>query len=185
MAVAVPATHFDTVRATYAQIGVRQIGDEVLRRRCKALELPADARLASEILDCLTRTIASARRLHNFTRGIGLAAPQIGFARRIAVIQLADGLPLRLINPRIVGRSRETEVALEGCLSFFDLRGEVRRPRSATIAFADPSGATHEVRLEGDAARLALHELDHLNGRLYIDRMDPNARLIEDDGRHP
>jgi peptide deformylase len=185
MAVAVPETHFETIRANFANIGVRQFGDPVLRRNARPIKLPSEAALASEILDCLLETIKSARRLHDFERGVGLAAPQIGLSRRVAVVQPADELPILLINPRIIKRSRKTEVRLEGCLSFFDYRGEVRRPVSVTVEFDDIHGRPRQMNLKSDAARLALHEIDHLDGRLYIDLMRPSAKLFEDDGQHP
>ncbi len=90
-----------------------------------------------------------------------------------------------MINPRVVSASRKTEVKFEGCLSFFDFRGEVRRPTTVTVEYQDLRGQVHQRELEGDGARLALHEIDHLEGRLYIDLMTQRARLIEADERHP
>lgn len=169
----------------FANIGVRQFGDPVLRRPAKSLEFPRDAALASEVLECLGSTIRAARKLHTFSRGVGLAAPQIGLSRRIAIVHPRGELPIRMINPRIVEKSRKTDLQFEGCLSFFDYRGEVRRPTAVTVEYQDLRGKPRHRDLEGDVARLACHEIDHLDGRLYIDLMGQRARLIEADGQHP
>jgi peptide deformylase len=181
----VPKTQPESTRALFATIGVRQFGDPVLKQESKPIQLPHEAPLASEVLDCLSSTIKSARKLHNFTRGVGLAAPQIGVLRRIAIIHPRGELPIRMINPRAVRVSRKTDLQFEGCLSFFDFRGEVRRPVSTTIEYEDLRGNSHCRELQGDAARLALHEIDHLDGVLYVERMTEQGRFIEADERHP
>jgi len=181
----VPQTKFDSIRANFAQIGVRQLGEPVLRRTAKPLALPREQVLASEILACLSETMKAARRLHRFSRGLGLAAPQLGISRRIAIVHPRGELPMRMVNPRVIEVSRETDVSFEGCLSFFDYRGEVRRPVMATIEYEDARGKRYQRKLEGDVARLALHEIDHLDGRLYIDIMEPDAQAIEADERYP
>ena len=182
---AVPETRLETTRGAYAQIGIRQLGDPVLRRTAKPLLLPSESPLAIEIIDCLFDAIRLARGLHDFSPGIGLSAPQIGISRRAVIVHPIGQLPIRMLNPRVASLSVETDVRFEGCLSFFDYRGEVRRPLSATIEFADVSGVMHEIDLDGDPARLALHEIDHLDGRLYVDRMAPGDRLIQSDHEYP
>jgi peptide deformylase len=175
----VPETQFDTVRAHFSRIGVRQFGDPVLRDKARPVRLPEEAALATEIIICLEETIGAARTLHEFSRGIGLAAPQIGLRRRVAIAQPLGEAPIHLINPRILETSEETEVSFEGCLSFFDFRGEVRRPTELTVEYQDLHGALQVRELSGDAARLALHEIDHLDGVLYLQRMSDDDRLIE------
>ena len=181
----VPLTKPDTVRGQFANIGVRQLGDPLLRRIAKPLDLPTEQVLGSEILLCLAETMKAARRLHDFSRGLGLAAPQIGISRRVVIVHPRGELPIRMVNPRVAETSGETALGFEGCLSFFDYRGEVRRPLSATIEYQDIRGKVHRKELTGDAARLALHEVDHLDGRLYLDLMDPDTRPIEADERYP
>jgi peptide deformylase len=181
----VPATQFESIRGSFAGIGIRQFGAPVLRQVAKPLVLPRDQVLASEIIGCLEETMKAARRLHTFSRGLGLAAPQIGFSRRIAIVHPQGELPIRMVNPRVVALSSETAPGFEGCLSFFDYRGEVRRPVDATIEYEDAHGTATARRLEGDAARLALHEIDHLDGRLYTDLMAPGAELIEANEEYP
>lgn len=181
----VTVTQFESVRATFANIGVRQFGDPVLRRVAKPLRLPHERALASEVLLCLSETIKSARKLHDFSRGIGLAAPQIGISRRVAIVHPLGEAQIRMVNPRILTASRETSVDFEGCLSFFDVRGEVERPMEVTIEYQDGRGGIHQTHLAGDSARLALHEIDHLDGRLYVDLMPPERELIEADESLP
>jgi peptide deformylase len=182
---AVPETRFDTVRGNFANIGVRQYGHPVLRRVCKPVSLPGEEALVTQVFECLSETINAARGLHDFSRGIGLAAPQIGIPRRIAIVHPVGRLPIRLINPRVLRESADVDTQFEGCLSFFDYRGEVARSRQVTIAFDDIRGEAKSLDLADNAARLALHEIDHLDGRLFIDRMEPGAQLIVDEGQHP
>lgn len=181
----VPQTKFDSIRGNFAQIGVRQLGDPVLRRAAKPLVLPRQQVLATEIVGCLLEIMKSARKLHRFSRGLGLAAPQIGISRRIAIVHPHGELPIRMVNPRVIETSPETDVSFEGCLSFFDYRGEVRRPVLATVEYEDARGKRYRRTFDGDVARLALHEIDHLDGRLYIDIMEPGAQPIEADERYP
>ncbi len=181
----VPDTEFDSVRADFSRIGVRQIGDPVLKAEARPLELPREAPLAAEILDFLQETIRSARRLHRFSRGIGLAAPQLGLRRRVAIVQPRGRSPLRLVNPRVIETSAETDVSFEGCLSFFEVRGEVRRPVELELEYEDLRGVVRKCQLSGDAARLALHEIDHLDGVLYLDRMSESDRLVEASDEYP
>ncbi len=115
------------------------------------------------------------------TDGVGLAAPQVGINRRMLVYnptgQVAD--PARemvLCNPRVVGKSRVTEPGSEGCLSFPDIRGEIERPVSVKVEAQGLQGQPVTLELEGWDARIFLHEFDHLDGVLFIDRMTPTDR---------
>ena len=113
--------------------------------------------------------------------GIGLAAPQVGVSKRLVVVDVArEGeppRPLKLVNPEILWRSAETEVAEEGCLSLPDQFGDVRRPRSVKLRYLDEQGAEHEIDAEGILARCLQHEVDHLDGILFIDHL---SRLKRD-----
>lgn len=106
--------------------------------------------------------------------GVGLAAPQIGVSKRVIVVDVGDG-PIELINPEVV-RSEGSEVAIEGCLSIEGLVGEVERPFRVTVTGLDRHGHKRWVEGEGLLARALLHEIDHLNGVLFIDRA---RRIIE------
>ncbi len=111
--------------------------------------------------------------MNSFDHCVGLAAPQIGHALRIAVVDITghprakdpQGLMV-LVNPKVTRRSEGSKVSREGCLSLPDLTANVRRPRKASIAFGD-----REVELAGFEARCVLHEIDHLDGILFLDRV--------------
>lgn len=102
-------------------------------------------------------------------RGIGLAAPQIGVLRRMIVLDVGDGV-MELINPEIVheeGQQREKE----GCLSFGDERGYVIRPAKIVVRAFDRDGVEHEYTGTGLLARVLAHEIDHLDGVLFVDKV--------------
>jgi len=102
-------------------------------------------------------------------RGIGLAANQVGVARRVAVID-AEGERLTLINPRIVEASGE-ETGEEGCLSIPDLYADVTRPDRVVLEALDADGNPYRAELTGLLARVAQHEVDHLDGILFLDHL--------------
>ena len=112
-------------------------------------------------------------------KGVGLAAPQIGIGRRIAVIDPTNGQDetqrLVLINPEIV-RIEGAQVGEEGCLSIPGFREQVKRAKRVTIRAQDASGASFEKTAEDLLARAFLHETDHLNGRLYINHVSARKR---------
>lgn len=130
--------------------------------------------------------------------GIGLAAQQIDQAILLCVVDVApegaevdffyelDGktppidliMPMALVNPRILKVSEDTDVLEEGCLSFPGIRGEVRRPLAIEVAYQDLEGAHHNLKCDGILARCIQHEVDHLNGILFTDRMDSKTRKV-------
>ena len=102
--------------------------------------------------------------------GIGIAAPQLGVSERVIII--ADGKrPLALVNP-VITKSQGAVIAEEGCLSLPGLYGDVQRNASVDVEAIDEDGRTVKLRLEGLAARCVQHEIDHLDGILFIDRVD-------------
>src|ERR1035438_2540589 len=131
--------------------------------------------------------------------GIGLAAPQVGRSLQLCVIDLLasdaeytwelDGarpprelfMPLVLVNPRIAVAPRTPQTVVEeGCLSFPKIRGDVSRPDEIAVAFSDERGNKHALRCNGLLSRCIQHEVDHLLGVLFIDRMDKKARALVD-----
>ena len=154
-----------------------KIGDETLRKVCKKQE-KFDLRLAILLKD-MADTMYKAE-------GVGLAGPQVGILRRVAVVDVTEdhsGL-LELVNTVIVGREG-SQTGREGCLSVPGRQGVVTRPRKITVRFQDRKGRVQELETEGFEARAICHELDHLDGTLYIDRMDRELSKEEIEGHIP
>jgi peptide deformylase len=107
--------------------------------------------------------------------GIGLAATQVGILRRLFVFHDGDE-DRAVVNPVLAGSSREVETDEEGCLSLGPVRVPVERSVEVTVEGRDTSGAPLRLELEGLCARVAQHELDHLDGRLIVDRTDAESR---------
>ncbi|MBQ2237110.1 MAG: peptide deformylase [Clostridia bacterium] len=137
-----------------------KIGDEVLRKKCRT-QLNFDERLHT-ILDDMAETMYAAE-------GVGLAAPQVGILRRYCVIDVGDGL-IELINPVIEEVSGE-QIGDEGCLSVPGEYGKVKRPYTVTVHAQDRNGKNIKMTVEGFKARAFCHEIDHLDGTLYIDKV--------------
>jgi peptide deformylase len=113
--------------------------------------------------------------------GIGLAAPQVGRLTRACVIDLGrqgEREPLFLINPEVTWRSSETVVEEEGCLSLPEHFGQVARPEQVRIRFLDRAGEQQEVEGQGLLARCLQHEIDHLNGVLFVDHLSTLRRAL-------
>jgi peptide deformylase len=110
--------------------------------------------------------------------GIGLAAPQIGVSRRVVVIDTSEekDQPLRLINPAVTWASAERELAEEGCLSLPGQFAEVKRPIAVKVRYLDHRESEREIEAEGLLARCLQHEIDHLNGVLFVDHLSALKR---------
>ena len=137
-----------------------KIGDDVLRKVCRS-QLTFDEKLHT-VLDDMAETMYKAE-------GVGLAAPQIGILRRYCVVDVGDGL-IELINPVITEKSG-SQTGSEGCLSIPDRFEEVVRPLKVTVRAQDRNGKNIVIAAEGYKARAFCHELDHLDGILYIDKI--------------
>ncbi len=154
------------LRKRVALSQIRQYGDPALRMR--AAEVTA-------FDDELTRVTERMIALMHDADGVGLAATQIGVLRRFFVFH-DDGEDRVLVNPVIALASAESEIDEEGCLSLGQVRVEVERPVRVTVEARDAAGELVSFELEGLAARVAQHELDHLDGKLIVDRTDPESR---------
>ncbi len=112
--------------------------------------------------------------------GIGLAAPQVGEALRVVVVDIAqkDGVraPLRMVNPEIIWASEDRVPYEEGCLSLPEHYADVTRPRQVRVRYLDETGAAHELEAEGLLAVCVQHELDHLEGTLFVDHVSALRR---------
>ena len=115
-------------------------------------------------------------------KGLGLSAIQVGVPRRIVVVDVAqrDGTsePMKLVNPAITAASQERVEFDEGCLSFPDLYAMVERPVSVDIAYLDENGASRELHAEGLLARCLQHEIDHLDGILFVEHLSALRRRL-------
>lgn len=138
-----------------------EVGEPVLRE--KARRVPNITPNVLKLLDNMAETMYDAQ-------GVGLAAPQVGVSKRIVVIDVGEGL-LELINPEIIHREG-TETDIEGCLSIPGVKGEVRRAAKVTVKAIDRTGKTVRYEGEGLLARAFQHEIDHLEGILFIDKAD-------------
>jgi peptide deformylase len=161
-------------------IGILQRGSDQLRQPARQLDLPRDESTAREVVGRLLATLRRVEQLHVFTKGVGLAAPQLGLPWAAAVVRPPDpeAAPLTLLNPRVVDESADHDEQYEGCLSYFDVRGQVRRPLGLAVEHARWDGSRVITTFENAMARLVSHEIDHLEGRLYVDRMPPGAPLV-------
>ncbi|MBX3512126.1 MAG: peptide deformylase [Xanthobacteraceae bacterium] len=112
--------------------------------------------------------------------GVGLAAVQIGVTKRVVTIDATRGddekKPMVFINPEIVSASDETDAKEEGCLSIAEFYEEVERPSQVKVRYMDEKGKTHEIEADGLLARALQHEIDHLNGVLFIDHISKLKR---------
>lgn len=138
-----------------------QIGDPVLRKKSKVVE-KIDAKII-QLLDDMADTMYHAD-------GVGLAAPQVGILKRVVVIDIGDGL-LELINPEIIETSGE-QLDDEGCLSVVGEAGAVRRPYRVKVRAFDRNGNLFEIEGEELLARAFCHEIDHLDGVLFVDKIE-------------
>ena len=159
---------------------ITTVGDPVLRRR--ADEVVPDELRSPEIQRLIDDLIETRRA----ARGAGLAAPQVSVSKRIAVVEVDDAARRRypykppfgltvIVNPVIEPLSDEMLLINEGCLSVPDLRGDVSRYARTRVRFLDRTGEAGEVVVEGLTAGTFQHEVDHLDGMLFLDRADPRS----------
>ncbi|WP_326909274.1 peptide deformylase [Sedimentibacter sp. MB31-C6] len=141
---------------------IRINGDEILRKKSKIVT-NVDSKIKI-LLDDMVDTMYE-------NDGVGLAAPQIGILKRMVVIDVGDGNVYKIINPKIIETSGE-QIDQEGCLSVPEVKKNIKRPKNVTVVYTDENGK--EVTLKGQdlLARCICHEIDHLDGILFIDRVE-------------
>jgi len=153
-------------------LGIRTYGSGVLRSENEPVEEFGDE--LSEFLLQMVETML-------IEDGVGLAAPQVGVSRRIAVINPEpenEKTLIRMVNPKIVSFSDETESVEEGCLSVPGIRGNVIRPVAVEVTYLDEKGSERRLQADGLLARIIQHELDHLEGVLFIDRLSIAKKML-------
>ncbi|WP_240051759.1 peptide deformylase [Pseudonocardia sp. EV170527-09] len=161
-----------------SEIGIVQDGDPILTETATRFAFPDEAEDARRVVAQIVSTMERVGQAHDFAKGMGIAAPQIGIGRAAAVVRTANGETLTLLNPRVIDESNGVDEQYEGCLSFFDVRGMVPRPRSIEVEHQDVDGRTHITVFQDGVARLVAHEIDHLDGLLYRSRMRPGVEPI-------
>jgi peptide deformylase len=148
-------------------------GNPLLRQ--PSLEIK-DITQAQSLINHLWDTLFAIQKLYTFKRGSGIAAPQIGELWRANAVEYA-GQQYTLINPSIIWHSDEQKPIREGCLSFFNYRGNALRYEAVTIQATDRDGKQFTIDANGDFASLLQHELDHLDGELYNNHLAPNEHI--------
>ncbi|MCY6484004.1 peptide deformylase [Clostridium aestuarii] len=139
---------------------IRVEGDEVLRKK---------SRKVIEINDRILTIIEDMKETMYKAQGVGLAGPQVGILKRIVVIDVGDG-PIALINPEII-KTEGNQIDIEGCLSVPGKQGKVERPFKVTVKALNEKGKEVEMSGEGLLARAFCHEIDHLDGVLFVDKI--------------
>ncbi|HEX8274935.1 MAG TPA: peptide deformylase [Longimicrobiaceae bacterium] len=152
-------------------LNIEMLGAEVLRTPAVEIE---------EVDDELRRLIDDMFETMYKAEGVGLAGPQVGVSRRVIVVDVHDDevKPFALINPRVVEASKDTEKGEEGCLSIPGLSAAVERPAHVVVEGLDRDGNPLRVEGGGLLARCLQHEIDHLDGVLFIDRVGPLKRKM-------
>lgn len=143
----------------------------VLKQKCTPVEAVDDE--VRQLLDDMLETMYDAP-------GIGLAAPQVGVSKRVIVVDCGprdgDPQPMKLVNPEVVEESDQHSVYDEGCLSFPDQYAEVERPARVTVRYLDETGAEQSIEASGLLATCIQHEIDHLDGIVFVDHLSSLKR---------
>ena len=153
---------------------IREYGDEILRKKAREVEV-VDEKIRELIEDMI-------ETMHKYN-GVGLAAPQVGILKRVVVIDLYDDNgPISLINPKIVKQKGKQEVE-EGCLSFPNQYANLIRPEEVVAEALNENGEKIKIKAKGLLAQAICHELEHLDGILFIDSMVPGSlEYVEPEG---
>ena len=151
-------------------MAIRQIryeGDDILRKKCKRVEEVNEhiRMLLDDMLDTL----------HNTKDGAAIAAPQVGIVQRLVVIDMGNGV-IKLINPEII-EEKGIQECVEGCLSIPNKYGNTLRPKKVTIKALDENGKEITLTGRGEMAKCFCHEIDHLNGILFSDKVTSWLKL--------
>ena len=150
---------------------IREIGDSVLEKKCK--EVKEITPRIQELIEDMYDTLYEAN-------GVGLAAPQVGILKRIVVIDTTGEDPILLINPRVLETSGE-QTGYEGCLSVPGKTGQVTRPNYVKLLAYDENLEPFEIEGTELLARAMMHELDHLDGHLYVERVEGELQDVEEE----
>ena len=148
---------------------IRTEGDEILKKKSKKVEV-----IDEKIIELINDMIET---LHKY-EGVGLAAVQVGILKQIVVIQEVEDKPIHvIINPEIISQSG-TQIVEEGCLSFPNKFAKIERPENIKIRAINEKGKKIEISGKGLLAQAISHEIDHLNGEVFIDKIIPGTLEI-------
>jgi peptide deformylase len=160
-------------------IPIIQLGNPLLRRKAAWVDNIQDERI-QQLIDDLTLTVAQAN-------GVGIAAPQVAESHRLFIVasrpnprypNAPEMEPTAMINPRIVAHSTEVAKGWEGCLSIPGIRGLVPRYQAIAVEYTDRNGKLHALELTDFVARIFQHEFDHLDGIVFVDRLENTLDMI-------
>jgi peptide deformylase len=150
-----------------AVLPICALPDSVLRRKAK--RVPRIDSSIQRLIDDMVETMQE-------VKGVGLAAPQVGVSLRVVVLQMPGEEPFAIVNPQMVKRSGEQQ-AVEGCLSVPGYVGEIKRSASVTVKGWDRHGKSIRIKATGLLAEALEHEIDHLDGLVYIDHVEDKKKL--------
>jgi len=144
-----------------SKLKILKYPDPILKKRCEKIKeiTPEIRELALDMTETLTKN-----------QGAGLAAPQVGVLKRIIVVQLGEGTKA-FVNPEIIKKTKEAEIFEEGCLSFPGVYLKIKRAKGVEIKAIDLDGKEIQIKTKGLVARIFQHEIDHLDGVLFVDRI--------------
>lgn len=163
------------------QTPIIQLGNPTLRQIAQPIEDAADPAI-QRLIETLLKAVKK-------SNGVGIAAPQLGASVRLFVIasrpnprypDAPEMAPIAMLNPRLISQSDATVKGWEGCLSVPGIRGLVPRSQAITVEYTDRAGTTHQQQLTGFIARIFLHELDHLDGKVFLDRVEATTELMSE-----
>lgn len=161
---------------------ILQIGHPTLRRIAKKVKLTD---INTHVIQNIIGTLITTAKKSN---GVGIAAPQIGYSLQIVIIASYPNVrypdaplmePVAMINPQIISHSEAMVLGIEGCLSVKEKRGNVNRYQQVEVEYCDRHGQYHRQIYHGFVARIIQHEIDHLNGILFVDRLEDELSKSE------
>jgi peptide deformylase len=159
---------------------IKQVGDPILRTHSQTV--------TTEDFDSgkVAQTIANMQDILNGIKAISdengnaLSAPQVGVSIRLIVLRI-DGKFVNIINPRIIERSESTFMFEEECFSFYNMRAKVKRYQSVVLSYIDENQSEQQVSMQGEFSGLVQHEIDHLNGIFFLDKVEDQSSLVSID----
>lgn len=166
---------------TEPSLEIAQLGNPVLRQTAEWIDRPQDWAYQTLIADLLQTMTQSS--------GVGIAATQVGIAKQLVIVASRPTLrypnapeisPIPMFNPQLVEHSDDTEKGWEGCLSVPGIRGLVPRYKSVTVEYQDRDGQTQQLLLHDFVARVFQHEYDHLQGIVFVDRVENTTELMSE-----